>query len=153
MALADYLSEDVVCMDLLSQKRTEVIRALLEMLVAGKRMPAKLVDRALGAILDREKLGSTAIGRGVAVPHARMEELDKVLVAFGFSARGVEFNALDTKPVHEVFLVIAPKAGADEYLDLMERITRLVQNDDFRRFVSRAKGAKEVMELIKEMER
>lgn len=153
MALCDYLCEDVVCMDLESQERDEVIRVLLATLVACKRMPAKLVDRALAAILDRERLGSTAIGRGVAVPHARMEELDKVLVAFGFSLQGIEFSALDSKPVHEVFLVIAPKGRADEYLDLMERITRLVQNDDFRRFVSKAKGRQEVIELITEMDR
>ena len=153
MALADYLSENLVCMDLQSRERDEVIRDLLNMLVASKAMPAKLVERALAAILDRERLGSTAIGRGVAVPHARLEELDEVLVAFGYSRPGVQFSALDSQPVHDVFLVIAPKGRADEYLDLMERITHLVQNDDFRRFVSRAQGQREVIELIKEMDR
>jgi mannitol/fructose-specific phosphotransferase system IIA component (Ntr-type) len=153
MALADYLSEDLICMDLQSRERDDVIRDLLNMLVASKAMSAKLVERALAAILDRERLGSTAIGRGVAVPHARLEELDEVLVAFGYSQAGILFNALDSQPVHDVFLVIAPKGRADEYLDLMERITHLVQNDDFRRFVSRAQGQNEVIELIKEMDR
>jgi PTS system nitrogen regulatory IIA component len=153
MALADYLSEKLICMDLQSRERDEVIRDLLSSLVASKAMPAKLVERAIAAILDRERLGSTAIGRGVAVPHARLEELEEVLVAFGYSQVGVQFNALDSQPVHDVFLVIAPKGRADEYLDLMERITRLVQNDDFRRFVSRAQGPREVIELIKEMDR
>jgi PTS system nitrogen regulatory IIA component len=153
MALADYLSEDVICMDLLPRERDDAIRALLERFVAAKAMPARSVSKALAAILERERLGSTAIGRGVAVPHARLEELDKVLVAFGYSAAGVEFSALDGEPVHEVFLVIAPKGRADEYLDIMERITRLVQNDDFRRFLSRAKTSQEVIELIQEMDR
>jgi mannitol/fructose-specific phosphotransferase system IIA component (Ntr-type) len=153
MALADYLSEKLICMDLQSRERDEVIRDLLNTLVACKAMPAKLVERALAAILDRERLGSTAIGRGVAVPHARLEELEEVLVAFGYSRAGVQFNALDSQPVHDVFLVIAARGRADEYLDLMERITHLVQNDDFRRFVSRAKGQREVIELIKEMDR
>ena len=153
MALADYLSEELIRMDLASRERDGVIRGLLDSLVACKALPARLLEPAVAAILDRERLGSTAIGRGVAVPHARLEELDEVLVAFGYSRAGVEFSALDSQPVHEVFLVIAPKGRADEYLDLMERITRLVQNDDFRRFVSHAKGRRDVMELIKEMDR
>jgi len=153
MALADYLSKDLVCMNLKPQDRDEAIRALLQVLVAGKAMPAGLLDKALAAVLTREKLGSTAIGRGVAVPHARVEELDQVLVAFGYSAAGVRFSSLDGEPVHQVFLVIAPKGRADEYLDLMERITRLVQNSDFRRFLSRVKSDTEVLELIEEMDR
>ena len=153
MALADYLSKDLVCMNLKPQDRDEAIRALLQVLVAGKAMPAGLLGKALAAVLTREKLGSTAIGRGVAVPHARVEELDQVLVAFGYSAAGVRFSSLDGEPVHQVFLVIAPKGRADEYLDLMERITRLVQNSDFRRFLSRVKSDTEVLELIEEMDR
>jgi mannitol/fructose-specific phosphotransferase system IIA component (Ntr-type) len=153
MALADYLSKDLVCMNLKPQDRDEAIRALLQVLVTGKAMPAGLLDKALAAVLTREKLGSTAIGRGVAVPHARVEELDQVLVAFGYSAAGVQFSSLDGEPVHQVFLVIAPKGRADEYLDLMERITRLVQNSDFRRFLSRVKSDTEVLELIEEMDR
>ncbi len=115
-------------------------------------MPARLLEAALQAILDRESLGSTAIGRGIAVPHARLEQLEDILVAFGFSAKGVEFNSLDRQPVHQIFLVIAPKNHTEEYVSVMERITRLVQNADFRRFVAQTSTAEEVVELVEEME-
>ncbi|MHC4788170.1 MAG: PTS sugar transporter subunit IIA, partial [Planctomycetota bacterium] len=127
-------------------------RALLDQLAACEALPGALVGEALEAILERERLGSTAIGRGVAVPHARVEDLARVVVAFGYSAEGIEFKSLDGELVHQVFLVVAPKDGADEYLDSMERITRLVQNQDFRRFVSQARASGEVIRLIEEMD-
>ncbi|MCK4284379.1 MAG: PTS sugar transporter subunit IIA, partial [Candidatus Brocadiae bacterium] len=96
---------------------------------------------------------STAIGRSVAVPHARLEGLEQILVAFGYSRGGVEFNALDGEPVRQVFLVIAPKGSADEYIGVMERITRLVQNADFRRFVAQLKSAGALLELVEEMDK
>ncbi|MHC4592066.1 MAG: PTS sugar transporter subunit IIA, partial [Planctomycetota bacterium] len=95
MALADYLRSDAVCMDLAAQKRDEAIRALLDQFVDHNVMPAGLAERALAAILDRERLGSTAIGKGVAVPHARVDDLDQVMIAFGYSSGGVEFKSLD----------------------------------------------------------
>lgn len=152
MALADYLNSDAVCMDLAPRKRDEAIRALLGLLVACKALSAKLADRALEAILEREALGSTAIGRGLAVPHGRLKGLSRIMVAFGFSSSGVEFNALDGAPVHQIFLIIAPTGRPEDYLDAMERITRLVQNADFRRFVSKAKSSGDVLDLIAEMD-
>lgn len=151
--MAEYLCTETIRMTLESQEREEAVRALLQSFVTAQGMPDKLVDEALAAVLDREKLGSTAIGRGVAVPHARLEELERVHVAFGYSPRGVEFNALDRQPVHEIFLVIAPRNHTDEYVSVMERITRLVQNADFRRFVARADTPDEILELVKEMDR
>lgn len=152
MPLVDYLCKEAVCMRLEPQRRDEAIRALLEQLVAGNAMPKGLVDRALAAILDRERLGSTAIGKGVAVPHARLEGLKRVLMAFGYSAQGVEFNALDRALVHQIFVVIGPKEEAEEYLSVMQRITALVQNNDFRRFVAKSTKSREVVALIKEMD-
>ena len=152
MALADYLSTAAICMNLASEERDAAVRSLLQSLVEGDIMPAGLLEAALEAILDRESLGSTAIGRGIAVPHARLEQLEDILVAFGFSAKGVEFNSLDRQPVHQIFLVIAPKNHTEEYVSVMERITRLVQNADFRRFVAQTSTAEEVVELVEEME-
>jgi len=152
MALSDYLCKEAICMDLAPRKRDDAVRALLETLVAAGSLPAGALGRALTAILEREKLGSTAIGCGVAVPHARLEELDRILVAFGFSAEGVEFRALDSQPVHEVFVIIAPKGQAAQYLEVMQRITHLVQNSDFRRFLAHTKSSDDVISLIQEMD-
>ncbi len=151
MVLTDYLRASAICTNLEVSQRDDAVRSLLEAFVDTGEMPADLLETALEAILDRERLGSTAIGRGVAVPHARLAELEDILVGFAFSPAGVEFNALDGAPVHEVFLIIAPKDRTDEYVTVMEGITRLVQNADFRSFVSQAAGAEDVLALIEEM--
>jgi PTS system nitrogen regulatory IIA component len=151
MDLADCLARGAICMALEPQRRDDAVRVLLDGLVKAKAMPAGFVSRALEAVLERERLGSTAIGNGVAVPHARVDELDHIVVAFGHSEDGIEFRALDGEPVYEVFLVLAPSGAAAAYLELMQQITRLVQDEDFRRFVGSAKSSQEVMDLIKEM--
>ena len=153
MALADYLTTESVCMDLATSQRDDALRILLAKLVEAGALPPDLVEKALDALVMREALGSTAIGNGVAVPHARMEELTDMAVGFGHSRTGIEFRSLDGEPVRAVFVVLAPKEGAEAYLDVMQRITRLVQSDDFRRFVRQAGTAEEVTELITEMER
>jgi PTS system fructose-specific IIA component/PTS system nitrogen regulatory IIA component len=151
MGLTDYVCEEAIRMDLAARERDEAVGELLEALVESGELPAELLDGLLRAVLEREKLGSTAIGRGLAVPHARREELDRILVCFGYSAEGIAFNALDGEPVHHIFLVVAPKGQAEEYLAIMQRITRLVQNEDFRRFVARTRTAEEVVALMREM--
>ncbi|MCD6416228.1 MAG: PTS sugar transporter subunit IIA [Planctomycetes bacterium] len=152
MALTDYLSAETICVDMRSQDREQVVRAMLQCFVTAELISEQLIDDALKAILDRERMGSTAIGRGVAVPHARLEALDRILVAFACSGDGVDFNALDRGPVHYIFLVIATKDSTEEYVNVMERISRLIQNDDFLRFVSRASNAEDALALIDEMD-
>ena len=152
MALVDYLGETTICTNLAGKDRDEAVRSLLERFVTGKMLGKDTLGTALTAVLDREKLGSTAIGNGVAVPHARIKEIKGVLVAFGFSREGVEFNALDRSAVHMIFLVLGPKEGADDYLTVLQHISKLVQNGDFRRFVSRARTGRDVVELIREMD-
>jgi PTS system nitrogen regulatory IIA component len=152
MRLVDYLCREAVCMDLQAAERDTAIRELLDQLVASGAMPEALLRNALLAVLKRERLGSTAIGRGVAVPHARVDGLGRVVVAFGRSSAGVEFSALDGGPVHHVFLVVAGRDCASEYLALMQRVSRLVQNDDFRRFVKQARQAGDLVDLIAEMD-
>ena len=152
MALADYVKADAVCMDLAPTKRDDAIAALLGLLVACKALPKTRAKDALKALIDREALGSTAIGNGVAVPHARLKGARGVSIAFGYSAQGVEFNALDGEPAHQVFVILAPPGAADEYIEVMGRITRLVQNADFRRFVGQTDSAAAMIELIEEMD-
>jgi mannitol/fructose-specific phosphotransferase system IIA component (Ntr-type) len=153
MPLVDYLSSQTILTDLEPQKRDQSLAALLDALVEAGGLDADLRDDALEALVNRERLGSTAIGNGIAVPHARMEQLESIAVAMGVCAEGVEFNALDGEPAHQIFLVLGPKENPEIYVEVMERITRLVQNADFRRFVLQADSAQEVQDLIDEMDR
>lgn len=153
MALRDYVCREAICTDMKVEERDDAIRALLEQFVAGGALAAEKVEEVFSALVKRELLGSTAIGNGVAVPHARMDGLDGIAVGFAHCPEGVEFHALDGAPVYEVFLVISSRDHNDEYISVMERITRLVQNQDFRRFVADADEGAQVLELIEEMDR
>jgi len=153
MALRDYVCREAICTDLQVDERDQAIRALLEQFVAGGALTTEKLEEVFSALVKRERLGSTAIGNGVAVPHARMDGLDGIAVGFAHCPVGVEFNALDGAPVYEVFLVVASRDHNDEYISVMERITRLVQNPDFRRFVADADEGAQVLELIEEMDR
>ena len=152
MSLADYLSEGVICTDMAAQDRDEALRELLMVLVEAGQLEQEQVEPMFEALRKREMLGSTAIGNGVAVPHARLEGLGGTLVSLGVSRAGLPFNALDGAGVHEVFLVIAPENDADEYLEVMKRVSRLVQDRDFRSFIKQAKSEQEIIDLVKEMD-
>ena len=153
MALRDYVCKEAICTDLQAGEREDVIRELLNRFVAGSALAAGKVDEVLASVLKREQLGSTAIGNGIAVPHTRLDGLDGIVVGFAHCLSGVEFNALDGAPVYEVFLVIASRESNDAYISVMERITRLVQNQDFRRFVADARDGRQVLDLIEEMDK
>ena len=151
MEFTEILAEGAICTDLEAEGRDEAIRALLSRLVEVGELEGGKLEPILQAILEREALGSTAIGRGVAVPHARVGELDRTVMALGLSDTGVEFNALDGEAVHEIFLVVGPVEGADEYLGALQAIGRLIQSQDFRRFLSRARTGRDVLDLMAEM--
>jgi len=151
MALREYVCTDAICTELRVEKREDAIRALLEQFVAGGALAPQQVEQVFEAVMKREQLGSTAIGNGIAVPHARLDELKGIAVGFAHCPDGVEFKALDGEPVFQIFLVIASRESNDEYVGVMERISRLVQNEDFRRFVATARDRHEILDLIEEM--
>ena len=150
--LKKQLCEETVHMDLKAVERDEALEELLEKLRDAERVPEDMVDVALRALIEREKLGSTAIGNSVAVPHARVEELDEVAVAFGYSQPGVSFNALDGQPVHHVFLVVGPEGNNDGYAELMKQISTLVRDEDFRHFLRQSRSKKQIVDLIGDMQ-
>ncbi len=152
MLLTELLAEQHICTALRAEHRDDAVQELLRQLQAAGKLNAKQVADALKAIVQREALGTTAIGRGVAVPHARIDGLAETVVALGLSRPGVEFNALDKAAVSIVFLVVGSTAGSDQYIDTMRSVSLLIQNDDFRRFLARARTAGEVVELVAEME-
>lgn len=152
MSLADYVTPEAVCMNLAPTRRDDALRALLDTLAGCGVLAPEMKDGAFDAVVRRELLGSTGIGNGVAVPHARVEGTDGVAMGIGLSRAGIQFHALDGRPVYMVFLVLGPKEDAEAYLSAMQSLTKLVQNADFRRFASQASSAQEVIELIEEMD-
>jgi len=105
--------------------------------------------RLIQALEDRERLNSTALGDGVAIPHGKLPGLKRVLAAFGRSRPGVDFQSLDGKPTHLFFLLVAPEDSAGAHLKALARISRLLKDDGFRARLMEAGDARDLFETIR----
>ncbi len=108
------------------------------------------LDDIVHTLMEREKLGSTGIGDGIAIPHAKIPGLSDVLVSFGRSMRGVPFDALDGKPVHLFFLLVAPEQAASQHLKALAKISRMLKDTEFRTQLMDAESRQGLYEAIAE---
>ena len=130
MRLEDYLQPDFVIGELASESKPDVLAELIAPIKA--RWPDFDDARALQVLLDRENLGTTGIGDGVAIPHGKMENLEQIVIVVGRSVKGVNFDALDFKPCRIFFLVLAPEHVAGLHLRILAHISRLLSDESFR---------------------
>jgi len=130
MQLSEYLRKDFIVANLAARDKP----AALAELVAPVAAAFPEVDRALAqrVLMDREALGSTGIGDGVAIPHGKMELLQEIVIVVGRSEAGLDFEALDHKPCHIFFLVLAPERVAGMHLRILAQISRLLSSEAFR---------------------
>ncbi|MDD5070633.1 MAG: PTS sugar transporter subunit IIA [Candidatus Omnitrophica bacterium] len=150
MKISDHLNVDLCVMDLQAVGKNETIEELASVLnAAGKVSDQK---KFVADILEREALGSTGIGHGVAIPHSRTKSVDEFLIAFGKSTAGVEFQALDGEKVNLVFLMGANPKELNLYLRLLAELSKLLMHSPFRQELSMAKTAEEVIEIFKKFE-
>ncbi len=131
MNLGDHLGKDLVLPDLTSDSKSEVLNELIALL--GEKYPEMDTDQAVRVLLDREKLGTTGIGDGIAIPHGKLEGLEKVIVLVGRSKTGIDFDALDHKPCSIFFLVLAPEHVAGMHLRVLAQISRVLKDETFRK--------------------
>lgn len=128
--------------------------ALKEMLAAARATGAfsdKVAKQMQKRLLEREALGSTGLGNGVAVPHVRSEGVDRVVLALGRARKGLEWHAIDGRPVHMVFLLVSPADEPETHLQCLRWIATLARNPDFRRFLLDAKDTAAMRDLLREM--
>ena len=131
MRLEEYLQPEFVIGDLVAESKSE---ALAELVAPVKSLlPDFDAARAHRVLLDRENLGTTGIGEGVAIPHGKMENLEKIVIVVGRSLKGVSFDALDFKPCRIFFVVLAPEQVAGLHLRILAHISRLLSDESFRR--------------------
>lgn len=151
MRLADVLREENIITDLKAREKAEVLGEMLDGI--SSRMGPVDRERALKALLDREKLGTTGIGHGVAIPHGRIRGLAELKVFFGRSRKGVNFSSMDNLPVHLFFLIMAPENSASAHLKVLASISHLLKNQDFRTRLMAAGDRSEIYRVITEAER
>lgn len=146
MAIADYLDRrQVVFLDV--STRDEALQMLVDRLVETGKVHNK--EAFLQAILERERIVSTGIGMGVAVPHAKMEGYDDFFIAIGISTKqGLEWNALDNAPVRLIFMIGGPTIKQTQYLKILSRLTLAIKDVEKRKKMLKAKTAEEVIALF-----
>lgn len=148
MKVLDILDPNAICLDLKSPSKTEAIQELCQILFSNSKI--KDAQAVLNALMEREKLGSTGIGQGVAIPHGKTDHAQDLVAAIGISKKGVEFEALDGEPVHLIFLLVAPPDSAGIHLKALARISRLLKDKFFRQALKEAKTIEEIQRIIKE---
>jgi fructose-specific phosphotransferase system IIA component len=152
MKLTDVLTDDLVKMDLEATSREGAIRELVQLFADRGRIRPEDVEPLSDAILQREQLGSTAIGRGVAIPHAKAPAAREFIAAFGRSAGGVAFASIDGEPVHLIFLLASPPDSQRAHLKALAHISRLLTKQDLRARILEAKDPKEALSIFAEEE-
>ena len=146
MQLADYLDSDLILPDLKSETKPKVLEELLAPL--QDKMEDLDLEKARDILLEREKLGSTGIGNGVAIPHGKLEELESIVLVVGRSLQGVDFDALDKESCTIFFLVLAPENVAGTHLRLLAHISRLLKDPDFQSSFMEAKDRDGLLYLL-----
>jgi nitrogen PTS system EIIA component len=129
MALPDLLSADTVLGSLSATNRKQALQILSEAAAARLDLDSRII---FDAVMERERLGSTGVGDGVAIPHARLEGLDHVFGLFAKLKSPIDFDAIDGRPVDLVFLLLAPETSGAEHLKALARISRVFRREDIR---------------------
>jgi len=147
MKLTSYVDPRLVLENVTAKNKKELLSVLVKYIEGV--FPELKDKNLLNLLLEREELGTTGIGQGIAIPHAKISDLEKIILLFARSIDGVDFAALDNKPVYLFFLVMAPEQNVGEHLRLLAHISRLFQDDSFRRSLMEAKDKQELIEILK----
>jgi len=146
MKLSNLIEEDLMGFDLQSTSKDDVIKELVELAARSKLVRDKTL--LLDEVQKREKLVTTGVGWGVAFPHAKTKAMKGIVITFGRSDRGVDFGAMDQKPVHLFFLIAAPEDTIGAHLNVMARLSFLMKSQDNRERLLSAKNPAEVLEVL-----
>ena len=150
MQLADVIVPEAIIPELCANDRDGVVREMVAALAARMKLGDDVAASVAAAVIERERGGSTAFGKGVAVPHAKHSAIQGVIGAIARSTRGVEFQSLDREPVNLIVLLLSSPDCHDEHLTVSERVFRFVCDGNFRRFMMQAKNAAEIWSLVVE---
>ncbi len=145
MDIADFLTPDRVILDLKPQSKRQVLKEL-----AGHAAEATGLDaqRLCHALSERERLGTTGVGAGIAIPHAKLPELDHLIGLFVRLDKPVDFDAVDDQPVDLIFLLLAPDISGADHLKALARVARLLREEPMRLRLRRQQGSEEVYKLL-----
>jgi PTS system nitrogen regulatory IIA component len=148
MKIMDVLVRDAVILDLAGETKREILAELAKGLAAAE--PGLDEARMLSVLTEREKLQSTGIGEGVAIPHGKLPGLTRLLASFARSRAGVDFESIDGQPTHLFFLLVVPEHSGGQHLKALARISRFFRDAAFRRRLLEAENRDDVFRAIEE---
>jgi PTS system nitrogen regulatory IIA component len=146
MRIADLLSYDRVACDVVVNSKKRVLELTSELLASSS--PRLTASEVFARLLGREKLGSTGLGHGVAIPHARLRDGEQALGAFLQLRQGIEFDALDEQPVDLLFALLVPEHAAEEHLETLSRLARMFSDSGFCESLRQVHSPDELLELL-----
>ena len=150
MKFADFICREAILAQLNAQDKEGAVREMVQALCRAGKVETEEFESIVKAILKREELGSTGIGRGVAVPHTKHPSVNHLVGSVAVSPQGVDFASLDGEVVHLFFLLISPPDRPGDHLRALENISRQLRDDTFCRFLKQAKSVEDIQLLLDE---
>jgi nitrogen PTS system EIIA component len=145
MKILDALTRDTILVDLQSNDKKGILEELVAPVAVAARIDAGDLVKVL---MEREQLGSTGIGGGIGIPHGKLKNLDNLILGFGLSRQGVDFESMDGRPTHIFFLLITPENSTGLHLKLLARISRLLKNEPFKEKLMQARSTEDIIAVI-----
>lgn len=149
MKILDVLHKDAILADLKALDKKGVLE---ELVTPVARIAGVNHERLVRVLMERERLGSTGIGDGIGIPHGKLKGLGSLVLGFGLSRKGIDFESMDGLPAYIFFLLITPENSTGLHLKLLARISRILKNDPFKKKLLNATDSDEIYSIIKEEE-
>lgn len=150
MKITEFLDKKAIKLDMESTEKEDSLKELVDVLASV--MDIGDPKSTVKALIERESLGSTGIGQGIAIPHGKTDRVSELVAVLGISRKGVNFESLDGEPVFIFFLLVAPKETAGPHLKALAQISRLLRDSYFCELLKKCKSSDDVFELIKREE-
>ncbi len=150
MKLSRFCDEGLISFELKSKEKDEVIEELVNL--ASKSKLVKDKNELLKSVVEREKLVTTGVGYGVAFPHAKSKAVKGIVISFGRSDQGIDFDAMDKKLVHLFFLIAAPEDAIGSHLNVMARLSYIMKSEENREKLLKIRSPKELLEILDSVE-
>ncbi|WP_419662747.1 putative PTS IIA-like nitrogen-regulatory protein [Desulfosarcina variabilis str. Montpellier] len=145
MKILDVLDKDAIQVDLQAKDKIGILNELVTPIARITGIDQSEIVRVL---MERERLGSTGIGGGIGIPHGKLKNLEKLVLGFGLSRQGVDFESMDGYPTHLFFLLLTPEHATDLHLKLLARVSRLLKKEPLKEMMMKATSAEEVIDII-----
>ncbi|MBI4549015.1 MAG: PTS sugar transporter subunit IIA [Ignavibacteriae bacterium] len=150
MKISDILEEKAVVVNLQGNSKEQIINAMIELVSQSPKVLDK--DKVRSAIFEREKIMSTGVGNGFAIPHGKTDGVADIVAAFGVTAQPIDYQSLDEKPVRLVFLLVGKDNLVGPHIKLLSRISRLMNKEDFRNKLLVVQSPKDILETFRQEE-